>query len=70
MGMADHVVVGKIGRVGDKITNTQLGTITIPIRGGTEEYYAVTYGEKEIRVGEQAIIVELIPPRTVIVEPF
>ncbi len=40
--MADHVVIGKIGRVGDRITNTQLGTITIPIRGGTEEYYAVT----------------------------
>lgn len=66
--MADHVVVGKIGRVTDRIWPGRLGTVLIPVRGGTEEFYARAAGGVWIPVGEMVKVVAYRPPRSVDVE--
>lgn len=66
--MADHVVVGKVGRVTDRIWAGRVGTVLIPVRGGTEEFYARAAPGVVIAVGERVEVVSYTPPRSVEVE--
>lgn len=66
--MADHQVVGKVGRVTAPITPGHMGEVMISVRGGTEAYNA--YGHKpddHIAKGSRVVVVEYMPPRTVVV---
>jgi hypothetical protein len=66
--MADHQMVGKTGRVTGRISAGRLGEVMIPVRGGTEAFHA--YGldtNEEIATGTRVLVVEYLPPRTVVV---
>jgi hypothetical protein len=66
--MADHQVVGKTGRVTGRISAGRLGEVMISVRGGTEAFHA--YGldaSDEIATGTRVLVVEYLPPRTVVV---
>ena len=64
-----HTIIGKQVRVTDAIgagTNN-LGTVMIPVRGGTEEFYAISSDGNPIPVGTGVVVLEYRPPRTVVV---
>lgn len=65
----DHSVVGKTVRVTDRILPGRLGAVLIPVRSGTEEFYARSESEDVIAVGAMVRVVAYAPPRTVEVEP-
>lgn len=64
----DHGVVGKVVRVTDRIHAGRIGTVIIPVRGGTEEFYARADPGVSIPGGEMVKVVGYAPPRTVDVE--
>jgi hypothetical protein len=66
--MADHIVVGKVGRVTDRIWPGRLGAVIIPVRGGTEEFYARAAPGVAIPAGETVKVTAYAPPRSVDVE--
>ena len=68
---ADHQVVGKIGRVVGAIEPGKMGEVMLPVRGGSESFwaYAAEQGES-IPKGTRVIVVEHEPPRTVIVSRY
>jgi hypothetical protein len=66
--MADQQVVGKMGRVTGRIGPDRLGEVMISIRGGTESFHAYAADRADpIAVGSQIVVVDYLPPRTVIV---
>ncbi|MBD5656354.1 MAG: hypothetical protein IAI50_14410 [Candidatus Eremiobacteraeota bacterium] len=66
--VVDHEVVGKIGRVTGRVAPGKVGEVMLPIRGGSEAYYAYSAGRDEtIDRGVRVVVVEYHPPRTVIV---
>ena len=69
--MADHTVVGKTGRVTGRVSPGRIGEVTIPVRGGTEAFHAYANDpDEEIVPGTKILVVELLPPRTVVVTPI
>ena len=66
--MADQQVVGKMGRVTGRIGPDRLGEVMISIRGGTESFHAYAADRADlINIGAQIVVVDYLPPRTVIV---
>jgi hypothetical protein len=66
--VADHQVVGKIGRVTGRIGPGEVGEVVISVRGGTEAFNAYAADNDEvITTGARIVVVELLPPRTVVV---
>ena len=69
--MADHTMVGKVGRVTGTVMPGRLGEVMVPVRGGTEAFNAYAADDDDtIPVGRRVVIVEYLPPRTVIVTPM
>jgi hypothetical protein len=64
-GMADHIVVGKIGRVTSLVSPTQLGEVVIPVRGGTEAFLARPAVGETLPDGTAVVVTDLLPPRMV-----
>jgi len=68
---ADHQVIGKIGRLISSIASGGMGEVMLPVRGGTEAFYAyAAEGSDEIPKGTRVIVLEHDPPRTVIVSRY
>jgi hypothetical protein len=68
---SDHEVVGKIGRLTGEIAPGRMGEVMIPIRGGSEAYYAYAVDPEEaIPRGTRVVVVEHEPPRTVVVSRY
>ncbi len=66
--MADHRMVGKMGRVTGRITPGHVGEVMVPVRGGTEAFHAYgADGDDEIATGSRIVVVDYLPPRVVIV---
>jgi hypothetical protein len=66
--MSDQRVVGKSGRVTGRVGPDVLGEVMIAIRGGTEAFHAYAADRtNELPVGTEIVVVEYLPPRTVIV---
>ena len=66
--MADHQMVGKIGRVTGRIAPGVIGEVMVPVRGGTEAFHAYSVADDDtIPTGTRIVVVEYHPPRTVIV---
>ena len=64
----DHQVVGKLGRLIGGIEPGRLGEVMIPIRGGSEAYFAYAESPDEsIPAGTRVVVVDHEPPRTVVV---
>ncbi len=64
-------MVGKVGRVTGTVMPDRLGEVMVPVRGGTESFnaYAADHDDT-IPVGRRVVVVEYLPPRTVIVTPL
>jgi len=64
----DQEVVGKIGRVTGAIGPDKVGEVMVPIRGGSEAFHAYADSrDLTLECGERIVVIELHPPRTVIV---
>ena len=64
----DHQVIGKVGRVTGAIEAGRMGEVMIPVRGGSEAFYAYAGdGDEAIPKGTRVVVIEHEPPRTVIV---
>ena len=69
--MADQEVIGKTGRVSGRVGPGRIGEVIVPIRGGTEAYHAYSAeADEEIPPGTRVLVVDLMPPRTVVVTPL
>lgn len=68
--MAADRMVGKLGRVTGRIAPGGLGEVMVAVRGGSEAFlaYAADADETYAR-GTRIVVVEYLPPRTVIVTP-
>jgi hypothetical protein len=65
---ADHQLIGKVCRVTGRIDPGKLGEVIVPIRGGSEAYFAFADDpEATIEQGERVVVVEQEAARTVIV---
>jgi hypothetical protein len=68
---ADHQLIGKIGRLSGAIDPGAMGEVVVPIRGGSEAFYAYAADPKEsIPEGTRVLVIEHEPPRTVIVSRY
>ena len=67
--MADHKVVGKVGRVTGAIKPGRVGEVIIPVRGSSEAFLARSDHDEAIPVGKRVVVLEYLPPRTIIVSP-
>ena len=66
--VADHELIGKVGRVTGTIEPGKLGEVMIAIRGGSESYYAYAADQEErIETGTRVVVLEHEAARTVIV---
>jgi len=69
--VADHTMVGKIGRVTGTVGPGRLGEVMVPVRGGSEAFHAyASDGDDTIKPGTRVVVVEYYPPRTVVVTPM
>ena len=69
--VADHELIGKVGRVTGTIEPGKLGEVMIAIRGGSESYYAYAADQEErIESGTRVVVLEREAARTVIVSPL
>ena len=69
--VADHELIGKVGRVTGTIEPGKLGEVMIAIRGGSESYYAYAADlEERIESGTRVAVIEHEAARTVIVSPL
>jgi len=60
--------VGKFGRVTAQVgPGKKMGEVRISIRGGTEDYMAVTSGDSAFDVNTIVIVTQLRSPRVVVV---
>jgi hypothetical protein len=68
---ADHQIVGKLGRVTGTVGPGTVGEVMLPVRGGSEAFYAYPADREEsIACGEQVVVVEHEAPRTVVVARY
>ncbi len=67
--MADQNLIGKTGRVTGRVGPGRIGEVMVPIRGGTEAFHAYSADEQEILPGTRVLVVEVLPPRTIVVTP-
>jgi len=65
--MSDQRVVGKVGRITGAVRPGRVGEVMIPIRGTSEAFLARSDHDREIPVGTRVVVLEYLPPRTVIV---
>ena len=63
-------MLGKVGRVVGRIGPGLVGEVMIPIRGGTEAFYAYSADGDAIGVGTRVVVMDYEPPRTVVVTPL
>jgi membrane protein implicated in regulation of membrane protease activity len=69
--VADHELIGKVGRVTGTIEPGKLGEVMIPVRGGSESYFAYAADQQErIESGTRVVVLEHEAARTVIVSPL
>ncbi len=67
----DHQLVGKVARVTAAIAAGRMGEVHVPVRGGTETFYAYAGdASEEIPKGTRVIVLEHEPPRTLIVSRY
>lgn len=65
--MADQQLIGKTGRVTGTVGPGRIGEVMVPVRGGTEAFHAYGADDEELPTGTRVLVVEVLPPRTVVV---
>jgi hypothetical protein len=69
--VTDDAVIGKVGRVTGTVAPDTVGEVMLPIRGGSETFYAYpAHGEETIPSGTRVVVVDYEPPRTITVTRF
>jgi hypothetical protein len=67
----DHRLLSKVGRLTGAIAPGEMGEVALPIRGGSETFYAYAAdANEEIPEGTRVIVLEHEPPRTVVVSRY
>jgi hypothetical protein len=67
----DHQLIGKVGRVTGAIDPGGMGEVMVPVRGGSESFYAYASDPaEEIPRGTRVVVLEHDPPRTVVVSRY
>ncbi|GLZ34083.1 hypothetical protein Lesp02_62700 [Lentzea sp. NBRC 105346] len=62
-------MIGKRGRVTGRIGPGLVGEVMISVRGGAEAFYAYPADEDAvIEIGQQVLVIDFEPPRTVYVQ--
>ena len=64
---AHHSLLGKDGRVTGKIEPGKIGEVMLPVRGGSEAFYAYAADDLVIPEGVRVAVMEYEPARTVVV---
>jgi membrane protein implicated in regulation of membrane protease activity len=68
---ADQQLIGKIGHVTSEIAPGEMGEVMVPVRGGSESFYAYCSDpEDSIVKGTRVLVLERQAPRTVIVSRY
>lgn len=68
---ADHELIGKVGHVTGEICPGGMGDVMVPIRGGSESYYAYSADPEEtIPKGSRVVVIDQQAPRTIIVSRY
>ncbi len=67
--MADQKMIGKTGRVTGKVGPGRIGEVMVTVRGGTEAFHAYSADDEDIATGTRVLVVEVLPPRTIVVTP-
>jgi hypothetical protein len=68
---SDEQVIAKVGRVVAAIEPGRMGEVMVPVRGGSEVFFA--YGsdpEEELPKGTRVVVIDHEPPRTVTVSRY
>jgi hypothetical protein len=67
----DHELIGKVGHVTSTIEPGEMGEVMVPVRGGSESFYAYASDAAEsIPEGAQVLVLERQAPRTLIVSRY
>ena len=67
----DHELIGKVAHVTSAIDPGEMGEVMIPVRGGSETFYAYSSDPAEsIPKGSRVLVLERNAPRTVIVSRY
>lgn len=65
---ADDSVISKVGRVTARVAAGKMGEVRLDVRGGSEDFLAVTaHPADKLEVNDPALVVGVFPPRTLIV---
>ncbi len=68
---ADQELIGKVGHVTGTIEPGQMGEVMVPIRGGSESFYAYSSDPaEEIPRGARVLVIDRQLSRTVIVSRY
>jgi hypothetical protein len=68
--VADHAMIGKVGRVTGTISPGHVGEVMVSVRGGSEAFHAYAADSATtIASGSRVVVVEYFPPRSVVVSP-
>jgi membrane protein implicated in regulation of membrane protease activity len=66
--LADHTMIGKMGRVTGTVGPGRLGEVMVQVRGGSEAFHAyAAEGDDVLSPGTRVVVVDYYPPRTVVV---
>ena len=64
-------MIGKAGRVTGTIAPGRVGEVMVPVRGGIEHFHAYAAdADDTIARGARVVVVEYLPPRSVVVTPL
>jgi hypothetical protein len=68
LGADDDGVIGKVGRVTGLVARGTVGEVMLPVRGGSESFYAYPADSEEtLEPGTRVVVVDYEAPRTVTV---
>ena len=69
--MADQRMIGKTGRMTGTLRPGRIGEVIVVVRGGAEHFHAYAAdGDSTIERGTSVVVVDYLPPRTVVVTPI
>ena len=68
---SDHELIGKVAQCTSAIEPGQMGEVMVPVRGGSETFYAYSSdAEESIPKGSRVLVLEQMAPRTITVSRY
>ena len=68
---SDHELIGKVGHCVSSIEPGHMGEVMVPVRGGSECYFAYSSDPAEsIPKGTRVLVLDQMAPRTVTVSRY